>query len=136
VTTVAGGGVFGWIIGLSVPNAALPVWPIAPLGFVFVVGLLVLFVGIGPRGALDRQIRRGLEARDRIVEQEMDEQQAEAEYERWFRPARKVLHRHHPSYENRFMLADADSTSFSGQALVIVRLNAKLAVLQTAREDA
>jgi hypothetical protein len=115
VTSIAGGGAIAWIIGLSVPGAKLPAWPLVPLWAVFATGLTVLFVGIGPKGSLDKQIRRAIDARERIVQREMCEEQAIAEYERWLRPAREALHRHRPGYENRFMLADLIPPISAGQ---------------------
>jgi hypothetical protein len=45
-----------------------------------------------------------------------------------------TLHARYPAVADRFILASGDENSFSGQALLIQTLNAKLSVLGQARE--
>jgi hypothetical protein len=132
---MAGAASVGWVIAAVSTDAGLPIWAAAIPGAVAVLVLGVMVFAPDARSAVQRTIRRGLELRDKIVRKGMDEREADALFRKWFRRARKTLRRHRPGFENRFMLAEGDRATLSGQALVIGHVNAKVAVLQEALSD-
>jgi hypothetical protein len=132
-----------WIGAAAVPRSGLPGWPAAAFGVAAVAGLYGLIaplVGLPPfRGfgsvaeLLDACIREGRDARERILREPLDDWGIARETATWTLQTANRLHESFPAIADAFLLAAGDESRFSGQALAIQRVNAKLAVLINAR---
>ena len=87
------------------------------------------------REVLDGLIRDGQAVRERIVQRELSDDDAREAGESWSQRVTPVLAEHFPAYVDAFRLARGDPEHFSGQALAIRTINAKLDVLRRAHQD-
>jgi hypothetical protein len=143
VTAVSGTNAVGWSVGAAAAHSPLPVWPAYVFGAMSLGGLYCVvapllrlwpFRGIrSVRELLDDYIRRGREARDRIIYRRLDDLAAAGEAAEWTLRTTNGLHARFPAITDAFLLAAGNHQAFSGQALIIQTMNAKLAVLTSAR---
>jgi hypothetical protein len=135
----------GWAVGASTAHSPLPMWPAYLLGVVGLGGFYVLFAPlvrlrpfrnlvVGPAALLDECIRLGRETRDHIIYNGLDEWEWAREAATWTLQTANGLHDGFPACADEFLLASGDAANFSGQALVINTLNAKMSVLKEARK--
>jgi hypothetical protein len=149
--STAGGVLFGASLGSAVTLAvaAAPArsgvasWPAYVFGGIALLGLYLLVAPLArswpfarPGSAaevIDRCIRAGREARERITYERLAPLRAAGEAAEWTLRTANLLHDYYPAAADRFVLASGDESSFSGQALLIQTINAKLTVLTDAR---
>jgi hypothetical protein len=139
----AGTNAIGWLAGASAAHSPLPHWPAIIFGafalggfYLALAPLLRLSPFEGPRSVpevLDNAIRAGREARERLVEEQLTGFDAAAVAAEWTLRVGNQLHRSFPAIADEFVLAAGDQNAFSGQALLIQTINAKMAVLAKAR---
>jgi hypothetical protein len=82
---------------------------------------------------LDILIRQGHEARERLLQARVQPLDAATVAAEWTLRSANRLHDNYPAIMDRFLLAAGTEESFSGQALLIQTINAKLDVLINAR---
>jgi len=139
----AGTNAIGWLIGASTEHSPLPIWPAIVFGAFALAGA---YLGLAPLvrrwpfraprsvpEVLDDAIRAGRDARDRLVQERLRGFDAAGVAAEWTLRVGNQLHRRFPAIADEFVLAAGDRNAFSGQALLIQTINAKLAVLAKAR---
>ena len=143
VFTVAGGAAITLAIAAASPNSGVSSFPAYIFGAVAFCGLYVLVAPLlrwwpfrapgSVADLLDERIRAGREARERITYHQLGWVEEANEAARWILKTANLLHARYPAIADRFLLAEGNEDSFSGQALAIQTINAKLAVLADAR---
>jgi hypothetical protein len=144
VLTVAAGAAITVGLAAAPAHSGVASWPSYVFGVVALAGLYVLvapLAGWWPFAApgsvaqlLDERIRAGRDARERIIYNALKPLEEAGEAGLWILRTANGLHEHYPAIADRFLLASGDESQFSGQALLIQNLNAKLAVLTEARQ--
>jgi hypothetical protein len=139
----AGTNAIGWLVGASPAHSPLPHWPAIVFGafalaalYLAIAPLLRLRPFQGPRSVpemLDTAIREGREARERVTYESLAPLDKAAVAAEWTLRTSNQLHRRFPAIADEFILAAGDQNHFSGQALLIQTINAKMAVLVRAR---
>jgi hypothetical protein len=143
MTVSAGAAVTLWLAAAPA-HSGVSSWP----AYVFAIAAVAgAYVCIAPllrfwpftapssiAGLLDECIRTGRDARERITYQQLKPLEEAGEVAQWTLRTANLLHSHYPAIADRFLLASGDEGSFSGQALLIQTLVAKLSVLGEARE--
>lgn len=143
MAAVSGTNTVALAIAAASAHSGIPPWPAYIFGVITLCGIYVIaaplvrwwpFTAPGSvADLLDERVRAGRDARERIIFQPMESLEAEGEAARWILRTANLLHDYYPAIADRFLLASGDDASFSGQALVIQTINAKLAVLTDAR---
>lgn len=139
----AGTTAIGWLLGASPADSPLPQWPAIVFGVFALAGVYLGLAPLlrvrpfqGPRSVpelLDNAIREGREARERVTLEKLSPLDAAAVAAEWTLQVGHQLHRRYPAIADEFVLAAGDQSAFSGQALLIQTINAKMAVLTKAR---
>ena len=142
---MCGTNAVAWASAASASKLGLPSWPAIAFGAIAVIGVYGTIAPLAriwpfralraPKEVLDEQIRLAREARERIVRLGLSDEASQVEYLRWFFGASVALERYVPAIADEFLLADADDTAFSGQALLVQVINSKLRVLQRGRGE-
>jgi hypothetical protein len=124
-------------------HSGVAIWPAYAFGVISVGGLYLLLSPLlrwwpfaGPASVgdlLDQQIRAGRDARERIIYGRLDSMAEASEAAAWTLATANLLHVNCPAIADNFLFAAGDQRSFSGQALLVQTVNAKLAVLTAAR---
>ena len=83
---------------------------------------------------LDEQIRAGRDAREEIIRESLSSLDAAGVAAAWTLVVANRLHTQYPAIADEFLLAAGNHEAFSGQALLVQTINAKLAVLTEARK--
>lgn len=144
VAVLAGTNAVAWAVGTSAPASPLPVWPAIAFAFMAVLGVYVLLsalvrwrpfnrLSLPPGEILDACIREGREAREEIVHNSMDTWKSARVAGEWTLRTSNALHEGFPAIVDRFLLASGNPDAFSGQALHIQTINAKIDVLTGTR---
>lgn len=132
-------------MGAAGKDSSLPPWPAYVFGLMTLAALYVLGASLGrkwpfhhlalpPAELLDDCIRRGRDARARIIHERLDDWEAAREAAGWTLRTANLLHEQFPAIADEFLLATGDEEQFSGQALAVRTLAVKLAVLAAARK--
>lgn len=145
LVVVAGTNAVAWAAAASSPNSNLPSWPAYAFGAIAVLALyasLAPLLRIWPFGSLrsppeviDDCIRAGRDARERIARLGLSDEDAQIEYTRWFIRSSNAIERYVPAVADEFLIAEADSKHFRGQALLVRLIKEKLLVLEQARRE-
>jgi hypothetical protein len=143
VLTVSTGAAITVALAAAPRHSGISAWPAYVFGAVALCGLYLLVSPLlrwwpfaGPSSVadlLDQRIRAGRDARERITYHQLAPMEEAGEAATWVLKTANLLHDYYPAIADRFVLAEGDQNSFSGQALVIQTINAKLAVLTEAR---
>jgi hypothetical protein len=143
VASVSAANAAALAVAATPAHSGVAIWPAYLFGAVALCGLYLLVAPLlrwwpfrGPGSVaelLDERIREGRDARERIIRSPMESLEAAGELATWTLRTANLLHELHPAIADRFLLASADHNAFSGQALQIQTINAKLAVLTDAR---
>jgi hypothetical protein len=143
VTAVCGTNAVAWAVGAGAAHSPLPVWPAYTFGSLAVGGCYLIVAPlarlwpfhrlVAPAELLDDCLRLGREARERIIREQLDSWGVARVAGTWQLRTMNRLDRHLPHLADAFMLASGNEENFSGQALVINTLNAKMGVLIEAR---
>jgi hypothetical protein len=144
VAAVAGTNAATWAVAAYAAHSPLPRWPAYTFGLLAVLALYVLIASLVPLPPfgrirsvpelLDEYIRDGQDRRDRIVTESLSGMDAAAVGAEWMLVVANGLRARFPAIKDEFLLASGDEGSFSGQALLIQTINAKLRVLRDARK--
>ena len=143
VLTVAATAAITVSVAAAPANSGISTWPVYVFGLVAVAGLYLLVAPLArwwpfaaPGAAaqfLDDRIRAGRDVRERITYYKLKPLEEAGEVGLWILRTANLLHEHYPAIADDFLLASGDESQFSGQALLIQNVNAKLAVLTEAR---
>jgi hypothetical protein len=142
MTVAAGAAVTTWLAAAPA-RSGVSNWPAYVFAVVALAGAYLLVAPLtrcwpftAPSsipGLLDECIRAGRDARERITYEQLKPLEEAREVAQWTLRTANRLHAHYPAIADRFLLASGDESSFSGQALLIQTVNAKLSVLGEAR---
>jgi hypothetical protein len=144
VMTVAAGAAITVWLAAAPAHSGVSSWPAYVFSVVALGGAYLLVAPLirwwpfrGPGSVadlLDERIRAGRDSRERITYQQLKPLEEARVAAEWMLRTANLLHEHYPAIADRFLLASGDEGSFSGQALLIQNINAKLAVLSEARK--
>ena len=144
VMTVAAGAAVTLWLAAAPAHSGVSSWPAYVFAIMALAGAYLLVAPLlrcwpftaasSIAGLLDECIRAGRDVRERITYQRLKPLEEAGEVAHWTLRTANLLHAHYPAIPDRFLLASGDEGSFSGQALLIQTLNAKLSVLGEARE--
>jgi hypothetical protein len=145
VTATCGTNAAAWAVGATAVGSHLPVWPAYAFGGMALCGVYVTIatlarwwpfhrLAMAPAELLDDCIRRGRDARARIIYEKLNEWQTASVAAKWTLRTTNLLHDHYPAVADEFLLASGEREQFSGQALVIRTLAVKIDVLARARQ--
>jgi hypothetical protein len=145
IASVSGANTAALAIAAASAHSGVPVLLAFIFGAVALCGVYLLVSPLlrwwpfsGPSSVaelLDERIKAGRETRDRITFQPFGPLEAAGEASRWILRTANLLDEFYPAIADRLLLASGSSDAFSGQALVIQTINAKLGVLTKARES-
>ena len=91
-------------------------------------------LSMAPAELLDDRIRRGRDARARIIYEKLDHWEAAREAAEWTLRTANLLHAHYPAIADEFLLASGNEEHNADQALAVNTLAAKIDVLARARQ--
>jgi len=133
-----------WASAAAPAHSALPVWPVYVFGLLGLCGLYCLIASLVPLWPfgrvrsvpelLDDYIRHGHEARERLIQERLEPLDGAAVVAEWTLRTANGLRARFPAIVDEFVLAAGNDQAFSGQALQIQHVNAKLDVLTRARK--
>jgi hypothetical protein len=142
---MAGTNAVAWAVEASAKESPLPWWPAFAFGAFTIRGLAAMVTALlrvwpfhrlapTPAELLDDCIRRGRDAREHIVRDELDSWAAARVAAEWMLFHANLLHRHYPAAADEFLLTSASEKDYSGQALAVRALAVKIDALSTARK--
>lgn len=141
---MSGTNAVAWAFGATAAHSPLPVWPAYVFGALTVCGLYCVVGSLVPvwpfrrfqsvAELLDDYIRQGRDARERITHEGLESLDAAGVVAHWTLRTANGLHVRFPAIADEFLLAAGNDQAFSGQALQIQTMNAKMAVLGKARK--
>ena len=141
---MAGTNAVAWAVGATATGSPLPAWPAYAFGVLAGVGLYTLVASLVPlwpfgrvqtvAELLDDYIRRGRDARERILSEPLERFEAAGVVAEWVLRTSNGLHERFPAIADEFLLASANEQAYSGQALQIQIIVQKMAVLSKARK--
>ena len=146
VATVCGTNAAAWAVGAAGTESHLPAWPAYIFGAMAIIGVFVAvtagmrvwpfhWLTVSQEELLDDCIRRGRDARARIIYEGLDSFDAADEAAEWMLYTSNRLDRHIPALADHFLQAEGDQERLSGQALIVNSVAAKIKVLAAFRRD-
>ena len=145
VIATCGANAAAWAIGAAAQESHLASWPAYVFGGIALCALYLTIATLckwwpfnrlvmAPAELLDDCIRRGRDARERIIYEQLEDWEAAREAAAWTLRTANLLHEHYPAVADEFLLATGEEQHFSGQALAVRTLAVKIDVLANARK--